>query len=292
MKRTLVLLAIVTFLLLGGAVLWLNAAPFDRRADMPPMALQTSGASTIGPVSVTPNVIAISAQTEVTVTVLITHPDVITAGVNLLRLNATGSPIILGVMRDDGLSGDTVANDRIFSLRTTFKESSPGQIKMQVSAALRGMLKRAVSVVHVVDVWRTVVDRGLGLSISYPDGWTLIESAVAGPDRLALVPPDKAVDQDLEYAGDILVEVIPNPSGLDLETFYRTVSDVNYLATSSSFTRTRFSNLPAMYFLDVPSMIPTNVIAIHKGASIIEVSDVGKQHYSDNVLYSVANNIK
>jgi hypothetical protein len=72
-------------------------------------------------------------------------PALLSNGVNLVRLdaNANSQPIkILGVMHDDGVNGDAVANDGIFTLQFTANEPAKGQIVLQCAAAFRGLARR------------------------------------------------------------------------------------------------------------------------------------------------------
>lgn len=121
---------------IAGAVVWLQAA-----------------APTIGATNVTPSVIGVTTPTLVTITAKITDLSLLPAGVNLLRVDASGkTPAIIGVMHDDGLSGDAVGGDKIFSLRLTANEPTVGQTNYQVSAAFKGVLKRTLSNLIVVNV--------------------------------------------------------------------------------------------------------------------------------------------
>jgi hypothetical protein len=86
-----------------------------------------------------------------------------------LQLGATGSqPTILGVMRDDGLNGDLLANDGIYTLRVAFNQATSGQIQMEVSAAFQGLLKRVVSVPATVNVWNVFTDTTQQLQFNFP----------------------------------------------------------------------------------------------------------------------------
>ena len=134
MKKTILLasgLAIIT----GVGVLCLRASPPPAIPD-----------PVMGAPSVLPTVIAINRSTVLTITVPIPDSSLIPNSVNLLRLPATGTqPTNLGVMHDDGQYGDAVAGDQIYSLRVTFTEPISGQIRLQVSAPFRGVLRRVLS---------------------------------------------------------------------------------------------------------------------------------------------------
>lgn len=110
---------------------------------------------TVGTPTATPHSpfgVIVNTPTTVTVNVQIADPNVLANGVNLLRLNPAGSPTILGMMHDDGLNGDAVGGDKIFSLRLSFTEVNVGQIQLQVSAAFKGQLRRILSPVVLLNV--------------------------------------------------------------------------------------------------------------------------------------------
>jgi hypothetical protein len=136
MNRRIILgggIAVVLIAVIG--VVWLNAAP------------------AIGPTAASPAYVVINVPTQVLITANITDASVIPSGVNLLKVDGSGKTLaVLGTMRDDGLNGDGVAGDKTFSLRTTVTEPSVGQIRLQVSAAFRGVLKRVLSVPIVVTI--------------------------------------------------------------------------------------------------------------------------------------------
>jgi hypothetical protein len=82
---------------------------------------------------------------QVTATIQFTgQPASIAGGLNLLRVDVS-PPVILGVMHDDGLNGDAVAGDGIYTLLFTASAAAVGQMQLQVSAALRGQLRRPKS---------------------------------------------------------------------------------------------------------------------------------------------------
>ncbi len=115
-------------------------------------AIGIYAAPTVGVTAASPTVIVIGQPTTVTVTSLITDPSLIPTGVNLLRLNATGPATILGQLHDDGLNGDAVAGDKIYTLQVTFNEAAAGTIRLQVSAPFKGVLQRVLSNVMTVTV--------------------------------------------------------------------------------------------------------------------------------------------
>ena len=72
---------------------------------------------------------------------------------NLQRLDTAGRVVaVLGLLRDDGANGDVAAGDRTFTLQATIFETTPGPVRLRVSAAFRGSLIRAFSIPLTVNV--------------------------------------------------------------------------------------------------------------------------------------------
>lgn len=134
-------------------------------------------ATTVGNPTPTPASINAGQATQVVVTSQVTSapgdPAVIQNGVNLLRL---GSPqaVVLGVMHDDGLEGDAAAGDNIYTLRISLNEAKVGQVQLQVSVALRGVLLRVRSDTGTLSVVDTIPPT---LTISPADGSTVSTTA-------------------------------------------------------------------------------------------------------------------
>jgi hypothetical protein len=149
-----------------------------RRASIPLVCLllaagPVSAAPTVSGLSAEPSTVQINAATAVTVTITIPDPSVIVTGVYLQRINTNGSLTTLGVMRDDGTGGDAVAGDRIFTLTLAFNEPQTGRIRLQASAAFRGVLRRAVSEPLTVPIG-VLVPPAFGATIPGPGGTTLV----------------------------------------------------------------------------------------------------------------------
>jgi len=140
-------------------------------------------APTVGALAADPSTVQINAPTPVTVTIPISDPSVIPTGVLLQRINASGSVTNLGIMRDDGTGGDAVAGDRIFALTVTFTETQTGRIRLQASAAFRGVLKRVVS-----------APLGIGVGVLLPPTFG---AAIPGPGNTTLVVPPQSIDVEI-----------------------------------------------------------------------------------------------
>ncbi len=86
----------------------------------------------------------------------ITDPALIQGSVNLLKYDALGRSSIMGAMRDDGLEGDAVAGDRMFTLRFNVYEETLGTLTYRVSAAFQGRVSRVLSAPITLTVTGTV----------------------------------------------------------------------------------------------------------------------------------------
>jgi hypothetical protein len=131
----------------------LTQTPTDT--PKPPTATPTSppsGSPSVGPLIVAPMVIPVGQPTQLITTTSITGA-VIPSGVYLQEVTATGGFVRnIGTMHDDGLNGDQMAGDGIFSLRFTVTLNTPGQLRLQASAPFTGVLRRLLSGVTVVPV--------------------------------------------------------------------------------------------------------------------------------------------
>ncbi|MEQ1758239.1 MAG: hypothetical protein ABL986_07975 [Vicinamibacterales bacterium] len=111
-----------------SAVVWLQAAP------------------AVGPVTVSPMVVGTGPVASVSVAAAIADVSLLPTSVNLLRVDVSGRVLAnLGRMYDDGTHGDSVADDKKYTLAVSVTETVPGRAVFQVSAAFRGELRRTVS---------------------------------------------------------------------------------------------------------------------------------------------------
>ena len=91
-----------------------------------------------------PSAVAANTPTTVTISAAITDRNLIPNSMTLLRISPTGGPAVLGVLHDDGVNGDQIAGDQLYTLRINLNDA-PGAIGLQVSVALRGQLLRVLS---------------------------------------------------------------------------------------------------------------------------------------------------
>ena len=136
------------------------------------VAQRNNAQQQIGPLNVMPSVIRAGASTRVLFSIAINDPFVIATGVNLLRQKPDGSLEIVGVMHDDGIAGDVVASDGIFSLQVDVIEAAIGQVQYRASVALRGAPRRMASSYALLNVWLSIVDPSKNLEFQYPAGWS------------------------------------------------------------------------------------------------------------------------
>jgi RHS repeat-associated protein len=187
----------------------------------------------IGTVQLTPTSIASGAATTVRVTAAIADPGVIPATVNLQRLNDAGAPVaVLGTLHDDGVNGDAVAGDHIYTLDVVFTEIAP--VRLRVSAGFKGLLKRLFSTEILLNINRPpVADAGRDRDVaagtdvevdgrlsSDPDGdrlaylWTLEERPVGSLAALNGVDRARPVFF-ADEAGDYLLKLVVNDGKVD-----------------------------------------------------------------------------
>lgn len=122
-------------------------------------------AGTVGATGINPASTPAGVPLLVTVTSVITDPSVIPASINLQKLDAGGRVVaVLGTLHDDGLDGDAVAGDKIFSITTTVLESNTGTVKYRVSAGFLGSLLRVFSAAVSVSITGT----STGIAITSP----------------------------------------------------------------------------------------------------------------------------
>jgi hypothetical protein len=226
------------------------------REETPEAVIPASAPSIPAPVA-TPNLITVNTSTAVTVTVQLVDPTLIPGSVNLLRLGATGTqPTILGVMHDDGLNGDAKANDGIYTLRTTFNEHGTGQISLQVSAAFKGKLQRAISAYVLVTVGSTYKDPISGVSFTSPQ-FSVTTQATSSVSSSGLSDIDVQVldPKAQEYISVIGLIVYSNPSKLSLaQWFSSNVDDDNILHNANVFQAQVINGHSALVFVGpVPS---------------------------------------
>jgi RHS repeat-associated protein len=117
-------------------------------------------APSIGGMQITPSTLAPGAPTTIRVTATITDPTVIPGSVNLQRVNDAGAAVaVMGSLRDDGLNGDAVAGDQVYTLDAVFTETTP--VRLRVSAGFKGMVRRLFSASVLLNINRPpLVDAG------------------------------------------------------------------------------------------------------------------------------------
>ncbi len=180
MRNTLLATGII--LLLGGAsgaVWWLQAGQGrSLSTEGPTSSTQFLEAPTTTPIvdtpTATPNIITVGTSTQVLFTVSIPEPTLNLASVNLLRVNPNGNSTIAAQMVDNGQNGDQQPGDKVFTAKLTLNEPQAGDVKFQVSAAFRGILRRGLSLLTPVSVWNVVqVESAFGppQRVPYPPGW-------------------------------------------------------------------------------------------------------------------------
>jgi hypothetical protein len=287
MKQRVLIAAATVITALGGGLLC--AQQVHPRPSRTPSSLQPQSSTSqqglasqaftaasvplIAPPVASPAFVAANTSTLVTVTVQILDPALLPSGVNLLRIGATGTqPIVLGVMHDDGANGDAIAGDHVYTLQTTFHEVMPGAITLQVSAAVRGQLKRATSPLMQVAVWGSLTDATSGFSTLYPPGlYNLIDTSTPSIFSLQSSPGGVAIGGVAPEDGSnattsgfsVIIEAAKYGGSFDINTWLTTAAPYSEI---DSLTPTTINALPA-YVITFKNQIgagrPTVVVYRH-----------------------------
>jgi RHS repeat-associated protein len=150
-------------------------------------AFSAWAAPSIGGVQITPNAIAAGVPTTVRVTATITDPTAIPASVNLQRVSDAGAVVaVVGPLRDDGLNGDAIAGDQVYTLDAVFTETTP--VQLRVSAGFKGMLRRLFSASVLLDINRPpLADAGPDQRVALGKLVVLDGSASLDPEGVPLI---------------------------------------------------------------------------------------------------------
>lgn len=116
-----------------------------------------------------------------------------------------------------------------------------------------------------------------------PSGWS---STALGPTQSAFVPPGAAGNPGLEYVGDIIVTVYS--SDTDVSSFYRSAADFDTFTNSDRSEMLTINGAPAVRFIGVRGMVPSNILAFARNGAVVEIVDVGQKHTSDGLLNQIA----
>ena len=131
-------LALAVLASFGIGTLWLSAAPQTSHVHQTPQPR-------IDSFSANQTTFRAKTPTPVTLAARITNPAHISNSVNLIRIDPSGVPSIVGQMHDDGKNGDAVAGDHTYTFSLNLNEGRPGLVRVQVSTAFRGRMRRVLS---------------------------------------------------------------------------------------------------------------------------------------------------
>jgi hypothetical protein len=180
-----------------------------------------SATPTIGAVAVTPNSVSVNTPTTLTFTAVINDPLLLPMSVTLLRVTVSGTSVV-GYLHDDGLAGDAVGGDHIFTALINLEESDPSQASFQVSAAFSGLLRRVMSPPIAV------VIQGLLLPAIVSNTQYAVQGSVAGLNSYY-------TDSNLFIATDLTFNVVSTikggtlPSQIIVQTLGGTVGNESQL---------------------------------------------------------------
>lgn len=210
-----------------------------------------------------------------------TSPDFALAGSNSQRVTINGSgftPFTKAIFNGNSLATTFVNPQQLVIQLGASELSTPGIFSVNVTNGSGDSASGTFS------VWN-VLSSSTPNPVGYPPTWSYsVAPATNGdPEQIGFAPPGKQFDPNSEYAGDIIETILPNSTG-SLDQYYNSVAPVNLLSNSESVTHYQINGSPAIKFVGVNGMIPTDVIAIQRGQDVIEISDVGQQHTNDGYL--------
>src|SRR5690349_15965627 len=130
MKRTLLIAACAAVLVVGAGLVVLRATPTIPVIPAPTLE---------------PSYISYGKPALVLVTARLADLGVIPDSVNLIRSSPTGTTVI-GQLKDDGIAPDEAAGDGLYVGAVTFDEPQTGLIQLQLSAAIKGLIRRVMSI--------------------------------------------------------------------------------------------------------------------------------------------------
>jgi hypothetical protein len=147
-----------------------------------PNATSETAIHTIGQVTLSPSLIGAGTSQPITLTATITDPDVIASSVDVVY-SRPGIPgaTILGTLHDDGLNGDAIAGDDVYTLVFTLPSLSAGEVDLQVTAAFKGVITRTKSPLVPVYInpaastagWTPFSDSLNLFTVSLPPTWNV-----------------------------------------------------------------------------------------------------------------------
>jgi hypothetical protein len=176
-------------------------------------------APVVGPVAATPRTAVVGQSSVVTVTALIQDPTLIPTSVNLQRIDAAGKILgIVGTLNDAGLNGDAVAGDKVFTIRWSVQPTAIGQLRYQVSAGFRGLLRRVASspVTLAAQVRLTVEPDAVRQTTQRvtSEGGTLSVDAADGTRFILSIPPKALTEpQDISITPILSIPNLPFSGG-------------------------------------------------------------------------------
>ena len=119
---------------------------FGGQADLSAATVQT-------PLATPPSILSgVSTQLTFTSQIQLAPNDHPILNVNLLQVFTNGSTSVIATMHDDGLNGDAVKGDGIYTSVVMLTESGLAPVQFRVSVALQGTLLRTLSPVFTLPV--------------------------------------------------------------------------------------------------------------------------------------------
>lgn len=194
-------------------VSWERSGFPSRGLSLPVLVLVRVPPIIAGTLTVTPSFLVANEPATVTATIPISDPNLVPATPTLLRVDETGRVVsILGLMNDLGMFGDATKGDKVFTLRRSLSATSSDPVRVQASWLVKPSFGQRVSNVAALEVWQSLVENDLNVSLAFPAGWDVQPASAVS---LELTHP--IVDQDQQPVARVTVESRANPSLLPLQ---------------------------------------------------------------------------
>jgi hypothetical protein len=214
----------------------------------------------------------------------IDNPALISSGLNLLRIEPPGTqPVILGHLHDDGLNGDALAGDSVYTLAVSFAEpSSTSAITLQVSAAFKGRLQRVLSSQATITVSATAesltpyTNSQQHLQLMYPSA---LQPGQTGDTLTWLDPAHPELDVEFEIA-------VFTPTGAN------SVLDVAKQALGADFLSVAFYTPTGLVVRDSTSLGMHYFAYNHQTNRAVEFGAFSPDYFSTSEFALVAQSIQ
>lgn len=153
--------------------------------------------------------------------------------------------------------------------------------------------KEDVSILLDTKDWQTYTNDKHGVGLKYPPKWTANEFVYQKSTVVEFYPPGPKAD--IEYSGDIVVSLISNPGGLDIQRFYNGDKNVDLFADAlGGQVEVKVGVRSGIKFLNVKGIVSHTiaVISLPEKKIMLELTDAVGRHLEDGIFDAMLYSIK